>query len=135
MQRRRRDQKLKRNDSQTFKYNSFKQLFLQCICFSEVATRVVLKKLFLIISQYSKKNTCVLRWSFFLIKLQIFHRMKTSIKASCTNNTHGGKKFLQLLHLKDCELFLSAYRNSWTLDAKVGLWALDSGRWTLDPVR
>ena len=39
---------------------------------------------------------------------------------------------MQLLHLKDCELFLSAYRNSWTLDAKVGLWALDSGPCTLD---
>ena len=34
---------------------------------------------------------------------------------------------------------LTAYRNSWTLDARVGrctldagFWTLDSGRWTLD---
>ena len=25
-----------------------------------------------------------------------------------------------------------AYRNSWTLDARVGRWTLDPGRWTLD---
>ena len=25
-----------------------------------------------------------------------------------------------------------AYRNSWTLDASVGLWTLDAGVWTLD---
>ena len=36
-------------------------------------------------------------------------------------------------------LLITAYRNSWTLDARVGhwtlgagLWTLDSGRWTLD---
>ena len=27
---------------------------------------------------------------------------------------------------------LMAYRNSWTLEARVGRWTLDSGRWTLD---
>ena len=37
---------------------------------------------------------------------------------------------------------VSAYRNSWTLNARVGrwtrdaeLWMLDPGRWTLDPGR
>ena len=28
-----------------------------------------------------------------------------------------------------------AYRNSWTLDARVGHWTLDAGCWTLDPGR
>ena len=28
-----------------------------------------------------------------------------------------------------------AYRNSWTLDARVGRWTLDAGRWTLDSGR
>ena len=39
-------------------------------------------------------------------------------------------------------LIIAAYRNSWTLDGRVGrwtldagLWTLDSGRWTLDSVR
>ena len=27
------------------------------------------------------------------------------------------------------------YRNSWTLDARVGRWTLDAGLWTLDPGR
>ena len=26
----------------------------------------------------------------------------------------------------------TAYRNSWTLDARVGRWTLDAGLWTLD---
>ena len=29
-------------------------------------------------------------------------------------------------------LLITAYRNSWTLDARVGRWTLDAGRWTLD---
>ena len=28
--------------------------------------------------------------------------------------------------------FTKAYRNSWTLDARVGRWTLDAGPWTLD---
>ena len=28
--------------------------------------------------------------------------------------------------------FAKAYRNSWTLDARVGRWTLDAGPWTLD---
>ena len=142
MQRRRRDQKLKRNDSQTFKYNSFKQLFLQCICFSEVATKVVLKKLFLIISQYSKQNTCVLRWSFFLIKLQTFHRMKTSIKPSCTNNIHtGGINFCScyIWRIASCFFRHTGIPGLWMQKLDSGLWTLyvrlrtlDSGCWTLD---
>ena len=35
-----------------------------------------------------------------------------------TRNSHGNPSL--------------AYRNSWTLDARVGRWTLDSGRWTLD---
>ena len=29
----------------------------------------------------------------------------------------------------------AAYRNSWTLDARVGRWTLDTGLWTLDSGR
>ena len=29
-------------------------------------------------------------------------------------------------------LIITAYRNSWTLDARVGRWSLDAGLWTLD---
>ena len=29
-------------------------------------------------------------------------------------------------------LLITAYRNSWSLDARVGRWTLDAGRWTLD---
>ena len=29
-------------------------------------------------------------------------------------------------------LIITAYRNSWTLDARVGCWTLDAGLWTLD---
>ena len=32
-------------------------------------------------------------------------------------------------------LLITAYRNSWTLDARVGRWTLDAGRWTLDAGR
>ena len=28
--------------------------------------------------------------------------------------------------------FYGAYRNSWTLDARAGRWALDAGLWTMD---
>ena len=31
--------------------------------------------------------------------------------------------------------FLKAYRSSWTLDARVGRWTLDTGLWTLDSGR
>ena len=31
--------------------------------------------------------------------------------------------------------FFLAYRNSWTLDARVGRWTLDAGFWTLGPGR
>ena len=30
---------------------------------------------------------------------------------------------------------ITAYRNSWALDARVGRWTLDTGLWTLDPGR
>ena len=29
-------------------------------------------------------------------------------------------------------LIITAHRNSWTLDARVGRWSLDAGLWTLD---
>ena len=32
-------------------------------------------------------------------------------------------------------LIITAYRNSWTLDARVGRWTLDAGLWTLDSGR
>ena len=32
-------------------------------------------------------------------------------------------------------LLITAYRNSWSLDARVGRWTLDAGRWTLDAGR
>ena len=32
-------------------------------------------------------------------------------------------------------MFKMAYRNSWTLDARVGRWTLDAGLWMLDSGR
>ena len=32
-------------------------------------------------------------------------------------------------------LLKGAYRNSWTLDTRLGRWALDAGLWTLDSGR
>ena len=45
--------------------------------------------------------------------------------------------------VKNCQFFMivwsvllkGAYRNSWTLDTRLGRWALDAGLWTLDSGR
>ena len=44
------------------------------------------------------------------------------------------KMFQKLLFESFLFLVLTqtAYRNSWTLDARVGRWTLDAGLWTLD---
>ena len=44
--------------------------------------------------------------------------------------------FILLFSVQNKHIYnIMTYRNSWTLDARVGRWTLDAGLWTLDSGR
>ena len=72
----------------------------------------------------------IFNFSFYVLSV-----IEKNLLAKCLNFCLPPKQLKYVDYLIHFELFYRAYRNSWTLDARVGRWALYTGLWTLNAGR